>query len=161
MPINTKIFKVEKGYTLFEVVIVIIILGVISVLAINLMSSQTEVFTRVFNDAKLLSDAKRTLEYLRRDLHGISANSISSMTASNLAFQKSDGSSISYVMNASTLQRNGIALADNVTSDPFSYLDASRNSTASTSDLVFVRVDLQMGNLGESIQLEEIIFLRN
>ena len=67
MAIITKIFKVERGYTLFEVIIVIIILGIVSVLAINLMSRQTEVFTRVFNNAKLLSDAKRALEYIRRD----------------------------------------------------------------------------------------------
>jgi prepilin-type N-terminal cleavage/methylation domain-containing protein len=161
MAINCKIFKVERGYTLFEVIIVVIILSIVSVLAINLMSRQTEVFTSVFNDAKLLSDARKALEYIRRDLHGTSADSISSMTASNLAFQKSDGSSISYIINAATLQRNGIALAENIASNPFSYLDANQNLTASTSNLVFVKVNLNMGNLGESIQLEEIIFLRN
>ena len=161
MAIITKIFKVERGYTLFEVIIVIIILGIVSVLAINLMSRQTEVFTRVFNNAKLLSDAKRALEYIRRDLHGTSADSISSMTSSNLAFQKSDGSSINYVMNAATLQRNGLALAENLASNPFSYLDENQNLTASTSNLVFVKVNLHLGNSGESIQLEEIIFLRN
>ena len=110
---------------------------------------------------EILSDAKRALEYIRRDLHGTSADSISSMTSSNLAFQKSDGSSINYVMNAATLQRNGLALAENIASNPFSYLDENQNLTASTSNLVFVKVNLHLGNSGESIQLEEIIFLRN
>jgi len=161
MTINNKRVSIEKGYTLFEVIIVVIILGVVSVLAINLMSRQTEVFTRIFNNSNLLSNARRAIEYIRRDLHGTSADSISTMTASNLTFQKSDGDAVNYVMNAATLQRNGLTLADNLVSNPFSYLDANQNVTASTADLVFVKVTLNLGNVGESVQLEEIVFLRN
>jgi prepilin-type N-terminal cleavage/methylation domain-containing protein len=158
---NNKNCETEKGYTIFEVIIVVMILGVVSVLAMNLMGRQTEVFTRVFNNSYLLSDGRKVLEYIRRDLHGASADSISSMTASNLTIVKSDGSVINYVMNAATLQRNGVVMAENVLSNPFSYLDANQNLTASTANLVFVRVTLNLGNLGESVQLEEIIFLRN
>ena len=161
MIINKKFFKVEKGYTLFELIIVVIILGIVSVLVVDLMSRQTEVLTRVFNNANLLGDGRRALEYLRRDLHGVSADSISIMTASNLTFQKSDGSTVQYARNAATLQRNGITLAENVLYDPFDYLDANQNFTASTANLVFVGINLQLGNSGESVQLEEIIFLRN
>jgi prepilin-type N-terminal cleavage/methylation domain-containing protein len=151
----------ENGFTLLEFIVVIIILGILSVGIVSLMNRQAETFSRVFTNSDLLSNGRKAIDLLRRDLHSVSPDSISTMTSSSLSFKNSDGNTISYTLSSSTLSRNGVTQAEYIQNNPFSYLDASQNTAATIADLVFIKVDLQMGKSTETVQLEELIFLRN
>ena len=153
--------KNQKGFTIFELVIVIAILGVIAVFAVNIMHTQAVTFSNVFTNSGLLSDGRNALDMLRKDLHGLSPDSISTMTATNLTFTRQDGNTITYSMASNTLTRNSNILAENISANPFSYLNAAQGVTASKADLVFVSVNLQFQSYNESLALQELIFLRN
>ena len=158
---HPKIFKDESGFTLLELVTVLIVFGIISVVIVNLMSRQAETFTKVFNNSDLVSNGRKAIDQLRRDLHGVSAGNITTMTSSNLIFTDINGASINYSYSSSNLSRNDVTLAEHVTNNPFSYLDASQNVIYSNADLIFIKINLQLGKLTESVQLEELIYLRN
>jgi len=158
---NNKLLKNEKGFTLLELVVAASILGIVALFIVHLVNGQAQTFARVFNDSELLNNGKRAMDLLRRDLHGVAPASINTMTSSNLVFTKTSGESIEYTTASKTISRNGTVIAEYITNNPFSYLDANQSSTGSTAGLVFVKVNLVLGKLEESLQLEEIIYLRN
>ena len=152
---------IPNGFTIFELAVVLVILGIVSVFAVTIMHNQATTFSKVFVNSDLMSDGRNVVEILRKDLHGLSPDSISTMTTGNLVFTKTDGSNITYSMYANALSRNGSVLAENLSTDPFSYLNAAQLATASTADLVFVSLNLQFQSSSESLVLQELIFLRN
>lgn len=153
--------KNQKGFTIFELVVVIVILGVIAVFAVSIMHTQAATFSNVFINSDLLSNGRKALEVLRKDLHGLSPDSISTMTASDLIFTLPDGNTITYSMISNALTRNSNILAENISANPFSFLNAAQGVAASKTDLVFIRVNLQFQNYNETLALQELIFLRN
>lgn len=151
----------ENGFTLIETIIVITILGFVSLVLISLLTKQTQTFKNVFNRSDLLDGGKRAIEYLRKDLHSASADSIKTMNSNELNFTNSDGSPVQYIISSGNLLRNNAVISGSLINNPFSYLDSSLNVTNTSSNLKFVKLNMKFQNLNNYLQIDELIFLRN
>ena len=151
----------ERGYTLMELVLVITITIVLSVVVVDIIYLQAVSFNKTFNRSLLLGEWRKTLGQMRQDLQEIDPNNIKVMNNDRLTFSDFDGQTIDYAYTPDVLTRNGTKLADWVKSDPFQYLDESQNVTAISDSLTFIRVTLDFDRNGNTVQLSELLYIRN
>jgi prepilin-type N-terminal cleavage/methylation domain-containing protein len=156
-----KIRKEEKGYTLLELVVVVVITGIISVVIGSLVGQQARNFTSIFSSSDLLDDGRNTINLLRRDLRNSSNDSINTMTYDLLNFTDSDGNIVEYEFAANILYRNSTVIAENLQADPFIYFDASKSEVYVPANVSLIQVTLDFKKKSESIKLEEFIYVRN
>lgn len=151
----------QSGFSLPELITVIVVLGIISLITAGLIGSQTEAYMNIFNRSILNSEGRKTLDRLRIDLHELSPDSISIMQANQLSFTEMGGNTLEYQYVSNEIRRNAVTLVNNVQSAPFSYLDSAMVVTANPANLAFVRVNLNLSINGKTVQLEELIYARN
>ena len=116
----------NKGFTLIEIIIVIIVLGVLSIFGFSFLSTAIHTYSMMEKQKSLFDQATMVMERISRELRD--AKSISAPTSggsgSTLTFTKSHGTpqdsdteDISFQLSGTTLQRVGtdtVNLADNV-----------------------------------------------
>ena len=74
--INSRFNYKEKGFTLVELVLVIVLLGILSVGISGFLSMGTQIFVDVKNRSSLISSARFAIERVNRDLRTALPNSI-------------------------------------------------------------------------------------
>lgn len=156
-----KFFTPQSGYTLMEVVIVILIASILSFVVVDIIYLQTVNFNQVFNRSIFMGEWRKTLAQLRVDVQELMPANISTMSSNRLTFTNFDGEKIDYEYNSNKLNRNGIVLANWVQADPFQYLDKDENVTVNSDSLTFVRVTLDFYRSGNSMELSELLYVRN
>ena len=113
-----------EGFTLIEIIIVIVILAIASAITIKFLADSFGVYTMTVNQKTLLDEGKLALERMCRDIRD--ASSISGTTATSITFvrtnataQDSAGESITFQLTGSSLQKvkaaTGYTMANNVT----------------------------------------------
>lgn len=115
----------NKGFTLIEIIIVIIVLGVLSIFGFSFISMAVHTYSMMEKQKGLFDQATMVMERISRELRD--AESITTATGSTLEFTKSHGSpeetntyDITFQLSGTTLQRVGsttptpVNLADNV-----------------------------------------------
>ena len=114
-----------KGFTLIEMIVVIVILCIVSAISIKFLVDSLRVYTMTVNQKTLFDEGKLALERMCRDIRD--ASSISATTATSITFvrtnataQDSAGESITFQLTGSSLQKvkaaTGYTMANNVTS---------------------------------------------
>jgi prepilin-type N-terminal cleavage/methylation domain-containing protein len=151
----------ENGFTLLELIMVIVIMGIMALVMTGIIGTQAQSFVSTFNSSSILHEGRRTIDMLRSDLHGLSADNINTMDADHLIFTDSDGNTLDYELSDSTLSRNGTITARFLKQNPFSYLDIDQSETAVTADVVFIKITLDFERYNEYHKHEEIVYLRN
>lgn len=117
---NSKI----SGITLIEIIIVIVVISLLSGITAQFLNLGFLGYYQGQNSIDVDSQAQVALNRLMNDLHRLrSASDITTANASDLTFTDLDGNVISYQVNGSQLQRNNLALANNVQSITFQYYD--------------------------------------
>ena len=115
----------NKGFTLIEIIIVIIVLAILSIFGFHFLSTGIHTYSMMEKQKGLFDQATMVMERISRELRD--ANTISfpasgdtdstlTFTTSNATAQDSD-TSISFQLSGTTLQRVGtatVSLADNV-----------------------------------------------
>jgi len=133
----------QKGATLIEIIIVIIIIGILVAGSSNLL---TQGF-RSFNATKNTIDSNWqniiTLESITRDLRVIrSPSDITSASNTSITFNVTTGNTITYTVNGSSIGRTEQGdyqpLSDNLPNLSFEYYDNS-GATANTSNPSTIR----------------------
>jgi prepilin-type N-terminal cleavage/methylation domain-containing protein len=123
--------KSSKGFTLIEIIVVIVILSIVSAITIKFLTDSLRIYTMTVNQKTLFDEGKLALERMCRDIRDASA--ITGSTASSVTFTRthatnptvgdSAGESIRFDVNGTTLRKvknaggapeNPIAMADNV-----------------------------------------------
>ncbi|GGI85144.1 prepilin-type N-terminal cleavage/methylation domain-containing protein [Legionella impletisoli] len=130
-----------KGYTLIEMVIGIVLLGIVSATAGLFL---TEAFRSYFAAKPILKVAGKAniaADALMREIK--SAESISAIGSNSMSFVNQQGQSIVINLSGGNLSRsvNGgtaYTLCSGITGLTFSYFDASLGTTASASNVRFV-----------------------
>jgi prepilin-type N-terminal cleavage/methylation domain-containing protein len=118
----------QRGFTLIEIIIVIVILCMVSVIAINFLINSLKTYSMLVNQKTLFDEGKLALERMCRDIRD--ARSITGTTATSITFTRNDataqdgaGENIRFDLNGSTLRKvknaggapeNPMAMADNV-----------------------------------------------
>jgi prepilin-type N-terminal cleavage/methylation domain-containing protein len=62
------VFKSSKGFTLIEIIIVIVILSIVSAITINFLISSLKIYTMTVNQKTLFDEGKLALERMCRDI---------------------------------------------------------------------------------------------
>jgi prepilin-type N-terminal cleavage/methylation domain-containing protein len=114
-------FQGEKGFTLIEAVIVIVILGVLGAIGAPMLVSATRSYVMERNILSTDAQAQLAMERMVREIRLIDPANITAFTANALSFTLS-GAPVSYSVNAQKqLLRNSDILATRVSGVSFAY----------------------------------------
>ena len=110
---NSKL-KTQKGFTLIEVVVVIVILSVVSAVGLHFLASSARVYALSVNQKDLFDEGKLALERMCRDIRDArsltspvagGSGSLISFTRTNATVQDSANENITFRQTANTLEK--------------------------------------------------------
>jgi len=152
----------SKGFTLIEMIVVIVILSIAAGITINFLVSSLKVYTMTVNQKTLYDQAKLSLEQMCRGIRDASSitspasgNSGSSITfvRTNKTYGDTAGETITYQLNAAVLQKVNAStnpMANNVTA--FTVTNAT--------NLIQLTLTLQLST-GENVTLQTEVYPKN
>ena len=133
----------EKGFTLIELILVIVILGIIAGVSANVMSSS---FKSSFDNQNITNadeQGRLSIERMIRDIHAIgSSGSIITATSTQFSFINTSGQTITYALSGTNLQRNGINLADGISAISFGYYASNGTVTTTLANIRYINITL-------------------
>jgi len=153
--------ELQRGFTLIEMIVVIVILSIASAITIKFLADSLRVYTMTVNQKTLYDEAKLSLEQMCRGIRD--ARSITGTTASSITFVRDDatygdaaGETIVYQLNAGALQK--------VKASPASTNPMANNVTGfavtNTTNLILLTLTLQLST-GENVTLETEVYAKN
>jgi len=152
----------QWGFTLIEMVVVIVILSIAAAMTINFLANSLRVYTMTVNQKTLYDQAKLSLEQMCRGIRDASSitspasgNSGSSITfvRTNKTYGDTAGETIVYQLNAGVLQKVNAStnpMANNVTAF----------GVTNTTNLILLTLTLQLST-GENVTLETEVYPKN
>jgi prepilin-type N-terminal cleavage/methylation domain-containing protein len=156
--------KSQRGFTLIEIIVVIVILSIVSAISIKFLADSLRIYTMTVNQKTLFDEGKLALERMCRDIRDASA--ITGSTLSSITFTRNDataqdgagenirfdlsGSTLRKVKNAGGAPENPIAMADNV---------STFTVTNATSEIQ-LRLTLSRAS-GENVTLQTKVYPKN
>lgn len=154
-------FKKENGFTLMELVVAMIILGIIGTVATIIIFNQTRTFNRVFNQTDAMYDTRKAIGIIRKDIQNLSVENITNMESGNFQYTDNDGNTVKYEVSGNNLLKNDNNILNGLNENPFTFLNAEKNLTASSDSVRFFQVRLSVTRNEESVLVEELIYARN
>jgi prepilin-type N-terminal cleavage/methylation domain-containing protein len=164
---NPGLLKKQSGFSLIELIIVITILGIISVMGSNILSSAFQGYL----DNKNLIDsdwqARLALERMQRDIRAVrSTADMTTAAASQLVFTNTAGNTLTYALSGTnlTLKVNSNAaqvLANGVQSLGFSYYDRNGASTATLTNIRYITISLNITLNNTNYTVNTNVYTRN
>ena len=163
------------GFTLMELVTVIVIVGILAIAAAPVLDSGIKTFRTTSASIDLLGKLRyatarmvREIREVRRNPANTAAYDISTMTATTLAFTKTDGTAVTIsasppdVMLSYSTPAVSAILTDALGSLKFSYYQIDGVTVATgVSNVAFVRVDLTLTQNGVPYTETSWVTLRN
>ena len=161
----------QQGFTLIEVVIVIVIIGVLSVLIAVPLMEGTRGWVDVTTRKDLTQQGRLAMDRMIREIRNTGRKAddtpcISAATATAYTFSDASGdlvncNSISFTVSGSQILRGTNVLADHVSSFQWTYYNNSNNVTATLSAIRRLSVAVIFSNGAESLPLNGEVYLRN
>jgi prepilin-type N-terminal cleavage/methylation domain-containing protein len=156
----------SKGFTLIEIIVVIVILSIVSAISIKFLADSLRIYTMTVNQKTLLDEGKLSLERMCRDIRD--ANSITGTTASSITFVRDNatvqdvaGEAIIFNLNAGTgtLQKDkSLPLPDPPPVDMASNVTGFVVTNATNE--IQLRLTLQLTS-GERVTLQTKVYPKN
>jgi prepilin-type N-terminal cleavage/methylation domain-containing protein len=154
--------KKQNGFTLIELAMVIVIIGIIAAMASSMISQGFEAYFTGKNVMDADWQGRLALERMARDIREIrSAGDISTMTASQLTFVDLSGNTITYQLSGTNLMRNSQILANGIQSMTLSYFDANGSTTASASAVRYISISLNVTQNNTNITVATAVYARD
>jgi prepilin-type N-terminal cleavage/methylation domain-containing protein len=163
----------SNGFTLVEIVITIVVVGIIAGIAAMIIAEGA----RAYSDERSRSDvhyqARLAMERMAREARMVrSCGDINGPAnpSATLSFTDSNGNAVSYTVNAGTkvLSRGADLLATGIMSaQPFRFLDQNGNETTACSvpavatDIWFIEISLTDTQNSETLQMRTRVHPRN
>ncbi|HED10777.1 MAG TPA: prepilin-type N-terminal cleavage/methylation domain-containing protein [Caldithrix abyssi] len=152
----------QAGFTLMEMSVALTVLGVVGVIAFNIIHNQVNTFGTVFSNTAAVSDIRKTVRLMRRDFQNLDNSAINTMKNSRLVFKDNDGEEVTYLFNNGKLTRNEKVVLENVARAPFSYLNSAQKETGASDSLRFIGVNLSVVAINaDTVSVTETIYVRN
>lgn len=156
----------QKGFTLIEMVMVIIILAIISSMLAPLLIEGLNTFSQEENIVNANWQGQIAMARMSRDIASIrSSSDLTTIATTNLAFTDSSNNTISYSLNGTdlTLTQNGTGavLANGIQSLTFTYFDKNGVSTATATSVRFIQIALNVIQNNVNYTLTTMIYPRN
>lgn len=164
--------KKNKGFTLIEVIIVIIVIGIVSVIIGSMLLGVVKAWTFKFNRNDILWDGRLALDRMTREIRAIkNSTSVTTATSSQFRFTDTGNKDITYSLSSTNLNRteNGTAnlLAENVSGLTFTYYNSSDAVipspavSPSATDIRRVRINLMLTKNGQNVYLQSDASAKN
>jgi prepilin-type N-terminal cleavage/methylation domain-containing protein len=136
-------FSSQKGFTLIEAVIVIVILTVLGAIGAPMLLNATRVYIMERNILNTDAQAQLAMERMAREMRLIDPVNITAFTANNLSFTL-NGAPVSYSLNAQKqLLRNTDILATGVSGVTFAYFRTDWITPATAASQIW-RIQIQL-----------------
>lgn len=165
----------ERGFTLIELVVVMVLLGFLAALGSEMIAGTMQTSSITAYNQSSGSQARYAMERITREIremaYGPSGYTVPTMGASSIVFTKEDGTAvtITYTGTSITLGYSGgttSTLTDQLVSgatNVFQYRDVLGGTTTDKEDVRFVEITLAFANTvtGQAETLRDRVFLRN
>ncbi len=86
--LRTRNSELQRGFTLIEIIIVVVILSMVSAITINFLVDSLRIYTMTVNQKKLFDEGKLALERVCRDIRD--AKSITGVTANSVTLVRTN-----------------------------------------------------------------------
>lgn len=159
--------KSKKGFTLIEMVIVIVILSIVSSITIYFLINSLEVYTMTVNQKTLLDEGKLALERMCRDIRDArsitspasgGSGSLITFTRNNATAQDVAGEVITFQLNGSTLEK--VKASPSVTSAMAANVSTFTVTRGATNDEITIVLTLSLAG-GENMTLQTKVYPKN
>jgi prepilin-type N-terminal cleavage/methylation domain-containing protein len=167
-PMNPRILEPSsKGFTLIELIMVIVILSIISAISIYFLVNSVKIYAMTVNQKTLLDEGKLALERMCREIRD--ARSISSPSSggsgSSITFQRTNGTAQDSANENITFQRTGSVLEkDKATPDVTvalaSNVSAFTVTRGASNDEITLLLALTLPS-GENVTLQTRVYPKN
>jgi len=153
----------KRGFTLIEIIIVIVILSIVSAITIKFLVDSLRIYTMTVNQKTLFDEGKLALERMGRDIRD--ARSITGTTASSITFVRDDATAQDIAGETIIFQRNaGANTLEKVKASPASTSTMASNVTvfavANATNEIQLQLTLQLTS-GESVSLQTKVYPKN
>lgn len=161
-----KHLKFQQGFTLIEMVIVIVILGIIASMSSQLLMQGLNTFTTGENIVNANWQGQIAIERMSRDISLIrSPTDISNIASNNFAFTDVNNNTLTYSLSGTdlVLTQNGsnVILARGIQSLTFTYFDKTGASTGTASSVRLIGVSINVTGNNVNYTLSTMIYPRN
>jgi prepilin-type N-terminal cleavage/methylation domain-containing protein len=163
----------SKGYTLIEIIIVIVILTIVSAIAIKFLFDGLRTYTMTVNQKTLFDEGKLVLERMCRDIRDAQSISVPAAGASGttITFIRNDATAQDVANETITFQRNiGNSTLEKLKTSPAATSRMADNvntftvtrGAAATNNLneITLALDLRLGT-GENVTLQTKVYPKN
>lgn len=154
--------KSSKGFTLIEIIIVIVILSIVSAITIKFLVDSMRIYTMTVNQKTLFDEAKLALERMCRDIRD--AHSITT-TASSITFTRGNATVQDVAGETIIFRWNGGANPlEKVKASPVATSTLAANVSAFTVTNATNEIQLQLTLLsasGETVTLQTKVYPKN
>lgn len=156
-------FQNNKGFTLFEVVIVIVILSVVISIGGVLLGVGFKGGFASKNSIYSASIGRVALKRMAADINNVHNASASGLTlgTNSFTFVLSDGNSVSYYLSGTDLMRNSKVLANDISALSFAYYDQVFSSTAIPANVRCIAINLTVSYQSNTNNLVTMVCPRN
>ncbi|MEW6684081.1 MAG: prepilin-type N-terminal cleavage/methylation domain-containing protein [Nitrospirota bacterium] len=162
---NASVRRGERGFTLIELIMTIVLVGIIGGIIGALLLGGTQAFVAEDTKASLTTQGRLAVERMVRDIRLVrsrTAGDIPTMTAATLNFIDTSGNAIAYTSGGGSITRNGVVLAAAPTANlAFSYFQQDGTPAASAAQVWVIQVDLTFGGTNDSQDFRVRIHPRN
>ena len=154
-------YRAQQGFTLIEMALVIVLLGLISAAVVRFYSQQLIATQTMQNVSDAFWQARLAMERMVIDIRSIrSTNAITTNTSNTLAFTDINNSTYTYTLSGTNLLCNSRVLASGVNSLAFSYYDKTGAITATLANIRYIRIAINVTKNNTNINLTTSVYLR-
>lgn len=155
-------YTTQRGYTLIELVMVIVLIAILAAIASTLLGQGFKAFISAQNVSDADWQGRVAMERMVRDIRAIrSTGDISTASASQLVFTDVNGNSFSYQLSGNTLMLNSQVLANGISSLTFSYQTLTGATTTTISAIRYVTFTITVTQKTANYSLTTSVFLRD
>ncbi len=172
--------QTQRGFTLLEIVLVIVLLGILSMASMNMISG-SYTSTRIINNGNAnTSTARYAMERISRDMRQVTFDSvaktllITTASPTQMSFIKSDfltQETVTVHLNGTSLMLSNSALpgpdsllAEHVSAFSLQYFDTNMVTPPANNGVIrFVQINLTLTDTGNAdpVTLHTLVALRN
>ncbi len=148
--------QAEKGFTLLEMVITVVLVGILAVFIANLLVYEVDIFRYITIRSGSLQDSRFVMQKMARELRQIiHYDSILIASEDSIRFYDSSNNMIFYQYSNNYLLQNGDLLLNNLNDLQFTYFDNSgvqlATPVADMLDIRSIAISMSVIVLGKNV----------
>lgn len=138
---GSRVGAAQRGFSLIEMVLVIVIVGIIASVGAQLMGTGFQLYFTGRDTLSVDAQARLALERMTRELRTVRpATGLTMTPATQITFTDETGTAVQYILGGGNLMRNTQVLAGGVTGLGFVYLDRAGAVTATAAQVFYISV---------------------